>query len=122
MITRLLPPSEWTRLDPAKMKLPAIEAASVDGDVVVVEDHGEIVGCWSVMTCVHVEGLWIDPRYRRKVAVGRRLWNAMKDIVKRRGAHGALMCVVTEENTARIQSQLHGVEVLGRHFAVSLNG
>lgn len=122
MITRVLPPEEWIRLDPAKMKLPAIERAAVNGDVLVVEDHGEIVGCWSVMTCVHVEGLWIDPRYRRKVAVGRRLWGAMKTIVKQRGATGALMCAVTEESRSRIESQLHGIEVLGRHFAVNLNG
>lgn len=122
MTTRCLPPSEWSRLDPAKMKLPAIEVASVDGNVIVVEDHGEIIGCWSVMTCVHVEGLWIDPRYRKKVAVARRLWNAMREIVKTRGAKGALMCVVTDDNCQRLQSQFHGTEVLGKHFAVNFNG
>lgn len=122
MTTRILPPQEWCRLNPANMKLPAIDRAAIDGDVVVVEDHGEIIGCWSVMTCVHVEGIWIDPRYRRKVAVGRRLWNAMRTIVKQRGASGALMCAVTEESRQRIESKLHGIEVLGHHFAVNFNG
>ncbi len=122
MTTRNLPESEWNRLDPAKMKLPAIGVAAVDGNVIVVEEAGEIIGCWSIMTCVHVEGLWIDPRYRGKVAVARRLWNAMRQIVKQRGAKGALMCVVTPENTQRIQDQFGAIEVLGKHFTVALNG
>jgi hypothetical protein len=123
MTTRLLPHEEWTRLDPEKMKLPAIGGAAVDGSVLVVEDdQGVIIGCWSVITCVHVEGAWIDPRYRGKVAVGRRLWNAMKSVVKQRGAMGALMCAVTAESQTRIEKKMHGIEVLGKHFAVTFNG
>jgi hypothetical protein len=32
----------------------------------VVEDEGQIVGCWAVTRIVHVEGVWIDPQYRRR--------------------------------------------------------
>lgn len=120
MVTRLLPESEWSRLDPEHMRLPAIEPSAVDCDVIVIEEDGEIIGCSTVMTCVHIEGTWIDPRYRRRVSVGRRLLHAMRDVVKQRGANGAWMCSVSENSRSLIEQKLHGMEVLGRHYTVTV--
>lgn len=34
--------------------------------VAVIEDGGEIVGVWGVFRIVHLEGVWIDERYRHQ--------------------------------------------------------
>lgn len=76
MNTRTLPPAEWSRLtgDGWRAMLPHVRPDDVE--IVVVEDDGRIVASWAVMRVVHLEGLWIDPDYRGRVGVARRLFVA----------------------------------------------
>lgn len=73
MTSRVLPAGEWSKL--AHTDFPAMlpYVTPEDVQIVVVEDADRIVGCWAVMRITHLEGLWIDPAYRGKASVGRRL-------------------------------------------------
>jgi hypothetical protein len=58
--SRILPPSEWA----TKLKGTALEGIAIDpayAKVIVVEQGGEVVACWSSMSIIHVEGLWTSP-------------------------------------------------------------
>jgi hypothetical protein len=83
MTTRILPPEEWHRLDRTGMcdALRYVEPADVQ--VVVVERDGEIVGAWSVLRIVHLEGVWIAPAYRSKGSVAGRLLRATFEAARR---------------------------------------
>jgi hypothetical protein len=119
MTTRILPPAEWHRLP--EPPLPAIRDAAIDGHVVVVEDGDEIVGCWVLMRCLHVEGCWIAPAHRRKVSVARRLYCAMRELVHGYRVRGALGCFV-DADALRIVERHGGTEVLGRHLMLTFEG
>ena len=63
---------EWPRLAHTEFRhVPWVTADELQ--VVVVEDRGQIVGCWGLMPMLHLEGLWIDPAYRGKPSVAKRL-------------------------------------------------
>lgn len=76
MTTRLLPIEEWARLAQTDLALVLQHVRPEDARVVVVEDGDRIVACWSALRMPHLEGLWIDPAYRGRVGVARRLWTA----------------------------------------------
>lgn len=65
MISRVLPPSEWKRLETVPMPTMLDYVRPEDIDVCVVEDADRIVACWSVLRVVHLEGVWVDPAYRK---------------------------------------------------------
>jgi hypothetical protein len=44
-----------------------------DVNVIVVEDEGRIVAQWAVLRVVQLEGVWIDPAYRKTTVAGRLL-------------------------------------------------
>lgn len=71
--TRILPEAEWGKL--AQTDLPTVLPYVQPGtmQILVVEDGDRIVGMWAVWTLTHLEGLWIDPAYRHKPGVARRL-------------------------------------------------
>lgn len=76
MTSRILPPEEWDRL--AGTELAAIVAAARRQRhrlvvLVVEDDAGTIIGCWSLFQTWHAEGLWVAPSHRGKASVGRRL-------------------------------------------------
>jgi hypothetical protein len=81
MTTRVLPPSEWDRLAHTEFRhLPWMHDEELT--VVVVERAGEIVASWGLMPMWHLEGLWIDPSYRGKPSVARRLMRAIAGVIK----------------------------------------
>jgi len=91
-----------------------------DAEVLVVEDGGEIVGCWSVYSLQHVECVWVAPAHRGKASVFRRLLVGMRTLVHGRGQHtvqtGALD--TPEGNVvAAMLTKMGAVEVPGRHFS-----
>lgn len=47
--------------------------------VLLAEEGGKVVGIWSAMTAIHLEGLWVDPAYRRTSLVAANLLAYMKD-------------------------------------------
>ena len=90
-----------------------------DAEVLVVEDGGDIVGCWSVYRLPHVECVWVDPKHRGRGVVFRRLLSGMRTLVHAQGVEvvqtGALN---TEEGevVAAMLTKLGAVELPGRHF------
>lgn len=80
--TRILDASEWARV-PVALETLLPHVAPDDAQVVVVEEHGRIVASWAVLRVVHLEGLWIDPAYRGRVSVARRLYTATLEAARR---------------------------------------
>jgi len=74
----VLPYHEWPRLAHTDLApaLPDLDPARVQ--ILVVEHHGVIVGCWAMAWCLHAECLWIDPEKRGKAGVLRNLLRAMQ--------------------------------------------
>lgn len=85
MTARVLPPEEWHRLVP--------EAIDPAGQVLVVEDGGQIVGCVGLAWCLHAEDLWVAPAHRGKVGVVRALLREVAAIGARAGIRATCVAV-----------------------------
>jgi len=105
LITRVLPPEEWA----AKLQGTALAQAIYDPDnafVIVVEDaEGQVVACWSAVNTVHVEGIWIHPDHRRRVAVGRALLTAMFEELRSLSVGE----VITNADTPEVEAMLRTI-------------
>ena len=76
---RVLPVEEWPRvahLPFATNGLPDPQLALI----LVAEEAGEIVGIWSALTAVHLDGLWVSPE-ARGTTVAARLLRGMKALL-----------------------------------------
>lgn len=119
MTTRLLPPAEWDRLQGTELG-PVAQILPETARVIVVEDEaGAIVGCWSVFQVVHVEGLWIAPANRGKGSVARRLLVEMRKQARDFGARAVMTAAITPDVRALIES-VGGSQVPGEHFVMPL--
>jgi N-acetylglutamate synthase-like GNAT family acetyltransferase len=119
--TRLLPPEEWARLAGTELETvwPHLHAASAQ--IVVVEQDGQIVGCWALMRVVHVEGVWIAPAYRGKASVAKRLLQGMRRAAAQWGAKTVATAALTDD-VRRLVAHLGGVALPGEHFVMSVGG
>lgn len=86
MTTRILPPEEWSKLADTEMG-PALAAVNPDAiTVVVAEDEaGDPIGCWGLVSFMHLEGMWIREDHRMRGRVLHRLWNAVCGVASARG-------------------------------------
>jgi N-acetylglutamate synthase-like GNAT family acetyltransferase len=118
MTTRSLPRAEWPRLAGTELEAvwPYLPAGA---EVIAVEDDGQIVGCWAVFPLVHVEGIWIAPEHRGRGSVARRLLGGMRRAARAMGAR-AVNTAATSAEVAAMLEKLGGVELRGRHFAVTI--
>jgi hypothetical protein len=82
MMTRELPQHEWTRLAGTDIAEALPFHNPEDVHVIVVEDGDKIVGAWAVLRVVQLEGVWIDPAYRKRGTVAGRLLNATMRVAK----------------------------------------
>lgn len=73
LATRILPTNEWPRLAGSDVGEALPYHRPEDVQIVVVEDEGTIVGTWAVLRVVQLEGVWIEPSYRKHGAVAKRL-------------------------------------------------
>jgi hypothetical protein len=77
---RLLHPDEYHRLADhpslGGLQLPSPDLAKI----IIAEDGDTIVGYWSLIQVVHMEPIWIDPKYRGSTLAGR-LWSAMCQVL-----------------------------------------
>lgn len=114
---RVLPPEEWPKL--AGLEIAALLPWLVPEDtrVLVVEDNDAIVGVWAATRVVHLEGVWIDPAYRRQVPVVRRLLRGAWSVAKAWGAKACWTGAQTDEVRALIQ-KLHGQELAMTAYVV----
>lgn len=96
MTERILPAREWYRLTGLEIGplLSTLDPSRTE--ILVVEDEqGLIVGCWTLLQVLHAEGVWIDPAYRGKSSVARRLWTGMRKLVT---SHGAKTFIATADS------------------------
>ena len=120
MTSRILPREEWHRLKGTELARVTTQAAERNAPmyVLVVEDGGEIVGCWSLFQVWHAEGLWIAPAHRGKSAVARHLWRLGRRVAEMMGFVG----VMTAANQPEVEHILRGsaVELPGKHYLLPL--
>jgi ribosomal protein S18 acetylase RimI-like enzyme len=87
MTTRELPREEWDRLQGTELE--ALAATGLETlTILVVEDAGEIVGCWGLVPVFHAEGIWVAPAHRGRGSVGRHLLRGMREAMRKRHLHG----------------------------------
>lgn len=95
MTVRELPADEWEKL----LGLPIAENGLPDPAstrIIVAEDDGEIVGCWSFLLTTFLEGLWVDEAYRKGLTFGR-LAGATLQLMAQEGIPQASTLVQSEE-------------------------
>ena len=102
LTTRILPREEWAdRL--AGTDLGTVAALMPDETrIIVVEDDGAVVGCWSLTRMWQAEGVWIDPAAAKSPAIGRRLLKAMREQAIAVGAS----CLLTGAQTDEVRTIL----------------
>ena len=121
MTTRVLPRSEWARLAGTEVG-PIAEALPPDvGQVIVVEDGGQIVATWALIPMLHAEGLWIADGYRGRVGVVRRLLRGMRELAAGFGVGTVQTAAVSTEVAAYI-GRLGGSPLPGQAFLLPLKG
>lgn len=96
MVTRELPPEEWYRLADYPIMANGPLDPSCCRIVVVENEDGDIVGVWSAMTAVWVEGLWVAEPYRKKSTVAGRLLAGMKGMLQYFGVRQCFTFTQTE--------------------------
>ena len=92
-----------------------------DTQIVVVEQHGQIIGCWGVMRVVHLEGLWIDPAFRGRVSVARRLYQATL-AVARKFTTGWAMTGAQTDDVRRMLTRIGAEQIPMDVFVMPLEG
>jgi N-acyl-L-homoserine lactone synthetase len=117
LTTRILPSAEWAKLAPTALEhVWEVLRAGTDR-VIVIEEDGQVVGCWTLIPTVHVEGIWIHRNQRARGNVARRLLHAMQDEAQKMGATAVVTSSLTDE-IADLAVRL-GAEVLpGTHFVL----
>jgi hypothetical protein len=120
VIARVLAPAEYPTL--AGTELATVWPYLPDAaQVLVIEEAGQIIGCWACYPLTHVEGVWVAPAHRGKSAVARRLLAGMRRVARSQGARVVNTGAMTSE-VADMLLKLGAVELPGRHFALGLGG
>ena len=115
MTSRILPREEWPRLAGTEAETVWPHLNPEGARVIVVEQGGEIVGCWVQMLVMHAECLWIHPSHRGKAAIGRRLLRAMGVLARELG----VKCIWTAADKPEVRRMLAHVgaeHVPGEHY------
>ena len=121
MNAHILDRSEWPRL--AETGLPLAVWSQLDPvqvQIVVVEEDGEIVRCWATMACRHVEGFWSRPDHRGRAGTLRKLFLAMRELLKQQGA----TFVVTQAETPDVVKLLESAgasRLLGESYLLPVD-
>lgn len=117
MTRRLLPREDYGRLVGTELEAIAPHLPA-DAEVLVIEDEqGAIVGCWSAFSLLHVEGVWVAPEHRGKTGVARNLLQGMRQIARRRGAQAVNTGSVSPDVSAMLR-KLGAVALEGEQFSL----
>lgn len=116
---RALPVEEWPRLahTEAGMVWPHLDPSK--STIIVVEKDGEIIGCHALLYVLHAECLWIDPRFRGRSSVARRLWEAVRRAALACGAR-TLVTASMDVTVERLLAHVEAVRLPGTHFSIPL--
>lgn len=122
MITRVLPPAEWSKLVGTELEF-VWPVLNPDASVILVveSDTGDLLGCWAILQVWHAEGLWIAPEYRKKTSVGRRLLNAVFGAACQAHIPNLVTAALTDE-VARLITKCGGKVLPGTHFVLPTGG
>lgn len=95
---RILPREEWSKLADTALVTALMALPPDRTSVFVVEDDaGAIVGCWTLFSVLHAEGVWIAPEHRKRTAVARRLWARMRAAVRGQGSRTFVTGAISPE-------------------------
>ena len=96
-----LPEDQWHRLEMPRLP-------PTGSRIIAVEDgRGKIVGYWVIMTCVHLEPVWVAPEYRGNASMWRKLWGGVRKVLVDAGVEMAV-AVILRDNPAT-----HAIKRLG---------
>jgi hypothetical protein len=122
MQVRELPPDEWHRLEGTELEpvwRDLIELSTTPTVIVVEDEMGAIVGCWSLLrTVAHVEGCWIDPSHRKRAVVARHLLTKMQSLFARMSQPMAIAGVTDPEVAELLMDHLGAQELPGQCYAI----
>lgn len=119
MNTRILPQEEYSKLEPTSELGPVREQLPLGTQVIVAEEEEEVLGTWSLIPIVHLEGFWIHPDHRRKAGVGRALLRKMTETAKEMGAK-VVITGAGDESIERLIKKVGGVELPVKMFAINV--
>lgn len=114
-ISRVLPPSEWSKLvgTEAERLHPMLDAQK--DRVVVVERDGEVLACTVLMSVLHAECVWIHPEHRGHAGVKRQLYAGVERAASEQGAR--VVCVVATLPVMKRFFRWIGARLIeGEHF------
>jgi ribosomal protein S18 acetylase RimI-like enzyme len=121
LTTRLLPVAEWAKLAATEFRhLPYVTGDELA--VVVVEDGDRIVGCWGLMPMLHLEGLWIDPAYRGRPSVAKRLLAATWAAVKARGVRWVMTAADSDGVRRLLERHLAARKLPTDSYVIAMEG
>jgi GNAT superfamily N-acetyltransferase len=118
-VTRVLPQAEWSRVAHLDVSMWLPYVAPEDVRIVVLEDGDRIVGCWGAFRVVHLEGVWVDPAYRRQPHAVQALKDAAIEVASR-WAPWAITGAATAAVRRLITRHLGGVPMPMESFAIPL--
>lgn len=119
MTSRLLPREEWPKLAGSEAETVWPLANPENARVVVVEDDGRIVATWMVLRMTHVECLWIDPGYRGRFSILRRLWKGVRAVAREWGSRTVLTAAMSDDVRSLI-ALAQGQQLPGDHYVIPL--
>lgn len=121
MNSRILPFDEWSKLahTEAAAVYPYLDPARAH--IVVVEQDGAIIGCHVLMDILHAECLWIDPAFRGRTSVARRLWTRVQATAKALGVR-TMVTSACDDRVRGLLEHVGAVKLNGDHFVVSVKG
>lgn len=121
MKARVLDASEWGLLEDKPLGPLMPNLRPMDTRIVVVEDDGEIVAHLGVLKVTHLEGLWIAPKYRGNVAVGRGLLEgAMRQV--RPWSTDWVMALAADDVMSGLVTRLGGVRLPVESYVMHFGG
>lgn len=113
---RLLPRDEWDRLNGTEMESiwPILPD---DAQVIVIEDDGALVACWSLFRQLHCEGCYIAPAYRKRTTVARMLLRGLYQVARAMGARSIATAACSDDVKVMLR-RMQAVELPGAHFSI----
>lgn len=121
MEARILPPSEWTRLDGTDIAKAIPYHHAEDITVVVVEDDGEIVATWAVLRVVQMEGVWIRPDHRKRGRAAVKLLDKTFEVAQSLAPYMAFTGSQSEEVSHLLTKHLGALKLEQETFVIPLS-
>lgn len=122
MTSRILPPSEWPKLEGTSLGTSWRVLPTTGVTIVVVEDvDGTIVGHSAVFHAVHAEDWWIAAVHRKRGVVAGYLVAGVKAAALRSGAVAFITAAESEEVT-HLLKHLGAARLPGDPYSVPAEG